>query len=102
MALIYVIKHLILTYRVKAAHIVIDGQSHSFTLVKMVKCLPRSGYGIVEKLFQWELFRVADAVFTFQNLYEVFSKMLNCVFYNTRCPTGNMETSNSASYWSVL
>jgi hypothetical protein len=52
MALIYVIKHLILTYRVKAAHIVIDGQSHSFTLVKMVKCLPRSGYGIVEKLFQ--------------------------------------------------
>jgi hypothetical protein len=33
------------------AYIVIDGQSHSFTLVTMVKCLPRSGYGIVEKRF---------------------------------------------------
>jgi len=28
------------------ASIVIDSQSHSFTLVTMVKSLPRSGYGI--------------------------------------------------------
>ena len=42
----------------------------------------------LEKRFQCELFRVADTVFTFQNLYEVFSKMFKLCFLQYQMPYG--------------
>jgi len=40
-------------------------------------------------------------VFTFQNLYEVFSKMIKLCFLQYQMPYGQHWANNSASYWSV-